>query len=135
MIVFDLVCREGHVFEAWFGSSADYEEQKRRGLVACPLCDSRALEKAVMAPAVPAKTNRREHRHALAALRHHLETSCDYVGDRFADEARMRHARSAEGADVRGVYGEASPEEVRSLVADGVPVAPLPVRPRRIADA
>lgn len=133
MIVFDLVCREGHVAEAWFGSGADYEAQKARGLLACPVCDSPEVARAVAAPAVPAKSSQaptqREWQAAVARLRRQVEAQCDYVGDRFAAEARARHE---EGEAGRGVWGEASVEEVRRLLADDIPVLPLPfARPRR----
>jgi len=133
MIVFDLACAHGHVFEAWFGSSADFEAQGARGLVTCPVCGTPEVTKAVMAPAVAAKGNRRAPslRAKLDEVRRDVEANCDYVGDRFAAEARAAH----EGTRPRGVYGEASREEVKGLVDDGIPVAPLPFRPRRAADA
>ncbi len=130
MIVFDLACGAGHVFEAWFGSSADYDDQSARGLLTCPLCGTSEIRKSVMAPAVAAKADRDALREALDRLRSEVEARCDYVGNRFAEEARIRHAEGG-----RGVYGEASQEEVRALLAEGVPVAPLPFRPRAAADA
>jgi hypothetical protein len=129
MIVFDLKCSAGHVFEAWFASSADYAGQRERGLVTCPSCDCPRIEKAVMAPAVAPKGNQ------LARLRQTVETSFDYVGDRFADEARTRARQAEEGQEPRGVYGEATLAEARDLLADGIPVLPLPFRPKRLADA
>ena len=154
MIVFDLKCSEAHVFEAWFDSSADYEAQKARGLVSCPMCGSEDVDKAVMAPAVSAKGNRivpsaeRQAETArLQALRAEVEANCDYVGRNFASEARARH-QTAESADEpadpekpgailppRGIYGEASLAEAVDLISEGIPVAPLPFRPRRLADA
>ncbi len=146
MIVFDLKCAEAHVFEAWFGSSEDYAAQKDRGLVACPLCGSADVDKAVMAPAVPTKGNRlprpaqrRAEGERLKALRSEIESNCDYVGRDFAREARTR-ADAAGNADTpgdapRGIYGEASLAEAADLVADGIPIAPLPFLPRRLADA
>lgn len=143
MIVFDLVCRpQGHVFEAWFGSSQDYEDQRARGLVQCPLCSAPDVEKAVMAPNVGAKGNRGaitptsndsgtaaapdEMKALLAAMarvqRKMLEGS-DFVGDGFADEARAIHLGEA---DARAIHGRATPEQARSLVEDGIKVAPLP---------
>lgn len=151
MIVFDLRCDTGHRFEAWFGSSADYDDQRARGLLACPLCDSHAVEKAVMAPAVAPKGNRRSETPAgtaaamlpahpdhaalaakLAELKRAVESSCDWVGDRFAAEARAIHEGEAEA---RGIYGKATPDEVRALHEDGIEVAPLPFRPREASDA
>ncbi len=149
MIVFDLQCADsGHVFEAWFGSSADYEEQCERGLVECPICGSKAVGKAVMAPAVSAKGNRQSERSAVLPVTNSasdparmkellgklakeqaraLENS-DYVGKQFASEARAMHEGEQ---DERPIHGEASLEQAQSLFEDGVPVAPLPlpVRP------
>lgn len=144
MIVFDLKCPDAHVFEAWFSSSEDYLAQKGRGLVSCPLCGSAEIDKAVMAPAVPAKgnrivtdTERKAHAEELQALRADVERNCDYVGVDFAREARTRFAEPiADGEDSpRGIYGEASLAQAVDLVADGIPVVPLPFRPRRMADA
>lgn len=144
MIVFDLRCADAHVFEAWFGSSDDFAAQKARGLVACPICGSAEVEKAVMAPAVPAKGNRlvmdaerKQHSQKLQALRIEVEASCDYVGADFAREARSRFARPPADPETppRGIYGQASLAQAADLIADGIPVAPLPFRPRRLADA
>jgi hypothetical protein len=145
MIVFDLKCPDAHVFEAWFGSSEDYSAQKGRGLVTCPTCGSADVDKAVMAPAVPAKGNRmvtdaerKAHAEQLKALKAEVEANCDYVGADFAREARARFdaSSSTDGeAPARGIYGEASLAQAADLIADGIPVAPLPFRPRRLADA
>jgi hypothetical protein len=144
MIVFDLRCADAHVFEAWFGSSDDYAAQKGRGLVTCPMCGSAEVDKAVMAPAIPAKCNRlvtdaerKAHAEKLKALRAEVEATCDYVGPDFAREARARFAEPPAGPDTapKGIYGEASLAQAAELVADGIPVAPLPFRPRRLADA
>jgi hypothetical protein len=144
MIVFDLKCADAHVFEAWFSSSEDYAAQKGRGLVSCPICGSAEVDKAVMAPAVPAKGNRivtdaerKAQADRLKAFRAEVENSCDYVGADFAREARARFdVAPAEGEEApRGIYGEASLAQAAELIADGIPVAPLPFRPRRMADA
>jgi len=141
MIAYDLKCGRAHVFEAWFGSSADYDDQKARGLLACPLCDDRAVEKAVMAPAVAAKSNQRpavapDDAKALLAklaeMQAKLEAASDYVGDRFADEARAIHLGEAEA---RAIHGEATADDAKALAEEGIPVAPLPFRTRRRADA
>lgn len=140
MIVFDLKCAGGHVFESWFGSSEDYESQAARSLVACPLCGSAKVEKAIMAPAVAAKGNRKTHspaevKQALAAmaeLQDKIVASSDYVGDRFAEEARAIHLGEA---DARAIYGEATAADADALRDEGIAVAPLPFRPRRTADA
>lgn len=146
MIVFDLRCGGAHVFEAWFGSTADYEGQRDRGLIACPLCGDTGIDKAVMAPAVAAKGNRRaapaptDHAAAdadpglagLLALQREMEARSDYVGSAFASEARAMHEGSA---PERSIYGEASPAEVRALADDGVLLLPLPFTPLVRSDA
>ena len=136
MIRYALACEAGHEFEGWFSASADYDDQSARGLIACPVCDSREVRKQIMAPAVSAATRRDDaaspqaQRAMMAEMmtrvRRHVETNFDYVGERFADEARAIHAGKSED---RGIYGEASPDEVKALVEDGVPVAPLPPNP------
>ena len=136
MIRYALACEAGHEFEAWFGDSHDYDDQGARGLLTCPVCDSREVRKQIMAPAVAgakkrgdampadvAGAKRAMMMEAMARVRAHVEETFDYVGPKFAAEARRIHAGEAER---RGVYGEASPDEVRALVDDGVPVAPLP---------
>jgi len=140
MIVFDLSCSHGHVFEAWFGSSADYDDQRSRGLVSCPLCGDGGIGKAAMAPNVAPKGNRAsgvsvpmqsgapppaEVKALLAALAKAqakmLEGSED-VGRRFADEARAIHDGDA---TQRPIHGEATLAEAKALMEEGVPVAPL----------
>ena len=134
MIRYALLCEHEHGFEAWFGSSADYDDQAGRGLVECPMCGSQLIRKQIMAPAV-AGTRRDEPTPEMQAVmmeaatrvRKHVEANFDYVGDRFAREARDIH----DGVSPeRGIYGEATPREVRELVEDGVPVAPVPGAPR-----
>ena len=132
MIVFDLKCGNAHVFEAWFGSSADYEDQRGRGLVTCPMCGDDSIDKAVMAPAVAAKGNRRETvtpaamKAAIAALAEAqakaLATS-EWVGTAFAGRARAMH----DGEEAHApIHGQATAAEAKALIEDGVPVAPLP---------
>lgn len=140
MIRYDLKCADGHAFEAWFPSSADYDDQAARGLVMCSHCGSQKVEKALMAPRVPARGNKgqaepmlsagpnAEIEKKLAELRAEIEKSSDYVGDRFAAEARAMHVGDKEH---RPIYGEATKDDAKSLVEDGVPVAPLPFMPRR----
>ncbi|HEX3699098.1 MAG TPA: DUF1178 family protein, partial [Phenylobacterium sp.] len=124
-----------HGFEGWFGSSADFDDQAGRGLVECPLCASKAVRKQIMAPAVAGTKKRgpaaepgkaQMMMEAMGRIRRHVEATFDDVGDAFATEARAIHEGRAED---RGIYGQASPREVRELVEDGVPVAPLPPKP------
>jgi len=134
MIVFDLRCAAGHVFEAWFASSGAYADQRAAGQVACPLCGDRAIDKALMAPSIPAKGNRRADLASPAAVKAaiaeiatrqaKLLEGSQWVGTAFADRARAMHA--GEEAE-RPIHGQASLAEARALVDDGVPVAPLPI--------
>jgi hypothetical protein len=135
MIKYALVCEHAHEFEGWFGSSADYDDQAARGLLECPLCASRAVRKQIMAPALAGvrRTAQDEGQpraqmmmEAMGRIRRHVEETFDDVGDAFASEARAIHEGRAED---RGIYGQASPKEVRELMEDGVPVAPLPPKP------
>lgn len=149
MIVFDLKCGEAHVFEAWFGSSSDYEAQKERGLLSCPLCGNAEIAKAVMAPAVSAKGNARADARALpmhvaggedarikqmlgalADMQKAMIESSEYVGHRFAEEARAIHYGET---DARGIYGETSADEAAQLRDEGIEAMPLlfPARPGR----
>ena len=142
MIRYALLCEHDHDFEGWFGASADYDDQQAQGLLQCPVCASKAIRKAIMAPAVSgtkaqgaslggsegAPQAREMMMQAAQAVRRHVEDNFDYVGDAFAKEARAIHEGKSEE---RGIYGEASGAEVRKLVDDGVPVAPLPPGPPR----
>ena len=124
MIVFDLKCEDsGDVFEAWFQSSSDYDDQSRRGLVRCPACQSKRIIKAPMAPRVPAKSADTPLGRLAAAQAKALENS-EWVGDRFAEEARSIHLGETEP---RPVHGNATAAEAKSLIDEGVPVAPLPL--------
>ncbi|HMO41824.1 MAG TPA: DUF1178 family protein [Phenylobacterium sp.] len=132
MIRYALVCEHDHEFEGWFGASADFDDQQARGLLECPMCGTRAVRKQIMAPAVAGTKRttpdlppqaRAVMMEALSKVRRHVEENFDYVGDAFATEARAIHEGRSED---RGIYGEASPAEVKALVEDGVPVAPLP---------
>lgn len=147
MIVFDLKCGAGHVFEAWFGSSAAYEGQRDAGLVACPMCGSAEIAKAVMAPNVGAKGNQapasapapspaaqgqpalppeilKAAMAALAGAQAKLLEGSQWVGTAFADKARAMHLGEAPAAPI---HGQASRAEAEALIEEGVPVAPLPL--------
>lgn len=139
MIRYALQCDRDHAFEAWFGSSDDYDAQAASGSVECPFCASRRVGKQIMAPAVrmadsrPQAAPRDMVMEVASAIRQKIESDFDYVGDAFAREARAIHEGDSEK---RSIYGEATPAEVRSLEADGVPSAPLPaaLSPRRKAE-
>ena len=133
MIVFDLKCGGAHVFEAWFGSSADYEDQRTRGLVVCPVCGDATIDKAVMAPAVGAKGNQgdapppaavKAAMAALAAAQAKALEGSQWVGAAFAGRARAMHAGDEDPAPI---HGEATIAETKEMIEEGVPVAPLPL--------
>jgi hypothetical protein len=152
MIRYNLRCERGHAFESWFQSSSAYEAQEKRKLVNCPSCGSAKVERAIMAPQIVSKKGRdsaepapaattdvtapastpllmaqeRELRAKLKELRDHIVKNADNVGERFPNEARKMHYGDIEH---RPIYGEASPDEARSLIEEGVEVSPLPVLP------
>jgi hypothetical protein len=137
MIRYALICAHEHPFEGWFAASGDYDDQAARGLVECPMCGSAEVRKQIMAPAVSGTKLRGPDAdadpkmrsmmmEAMRRVRSHVTENFDYVGDQFATEARAIHEGASED---RGIYGEASPKEVRALIEDGVPVAALPPEP------
>ncbi|MEO6360266.1 MAG: DUF1178 family protein [Sphingomicrobium sp.] len=131
MIVFDLQCRAGgERFEGWFHSNADYEAQSSAELVQCPMCGSADVEKAPMAPMVPKAREGGNPLARLAAAQAEMLRSSDWVGDRFAETARKMHSGEIES---KPVHGQATVTEARSLIDEGIPVAPLllPVVPPR----
>ncbi len=134
MIKYNLICRSDHEFEIWFSKSSDYDEQAPKGLIACPACGDTQVEKAIMAPNVSTarKKEATAEKRAKAMkmmnaaankIRKEIEDNCDYVGDRFADEARAIHYGET---DERAIYGEATPEQAAELHDEGVGIAPLP---------
>jgi hypothetical protein len=128
MIVFDLHCRQGcDPFEAWFRSSDDYDEQRAGGLVQCPICQSADVSKAPMAPRVPRKAAASPLA-KLAAMQSEMLKNSRWVGDEFTDKARAMHVGEVEPEEV---HGNATLEQAKSLIDEGVPVAPLllPVTP------
>lgn len=135
MIRYALKCQDDHGFESWFRSAEAYDTLRAAGGVACPVCGSPEVDKALMAPAVRAETGpapltapASERERLLAELRRRVEESSEYVGMDFAAEARAIHEGDA---PERAIYGEARAEEARRLIEDGVPVAPLPFMPGR----
>lgn len=155
MIKYSLRCERNHAFESWFQNSSAYDSQVRRKLVTCPVCGSAKVDKAIMAPRIASKKGRavaapepapstevaqpaqgaptpllmaqeRELRAKLKELRDHIVKNADNVGERFPNEARAMHYGDKEH---RPIYGEASPEEARSLIEEGIEVAPIPVLP------
>ena len=139
MIRYALKCDVDHDFEAWFSSSSGFDDQVAKGLVECPMCGSKRGGNAIMAPMVRTSKGadsmveaQKAVAEAMYRMRQHVEKTHDYVGGSFAAEARDIHAGMAPD---RPIYGEATPQEVRSLVEDGVPVAALPVFTPKTDDA
>jgi hypothetical protein len=156
VIRYALRCKNGHGFETWFQNSGAYDKQAARGLVACPVCGSTKVAKALMAPRVakgkarasaeppvpaapaPAPTpqtpapvamltaKERELRAKLKELREHVVKNADYVGQKFPEEARKMHYGEIEH---RSIYGEASPADAAELIEEGIELHPLPVLP------
>jgi hypothetical protein len=145
MIRYDLICDQGHQFDGWFRDSAAYDMQAAAGLVSCAVCGSAKVAKQLMAPGIPVKSNRKADaapRQTMMAggsdpraqalmemmrdMRRTVEANAEYVGDRFADEARRIHYSEAEQ---RGIYGEATREEAEALIEEGIEVHPLPRLP------
>jgi len=130
VIVYNLRCRNAHEFEGWFKDSVAFDTQAKGGKVVCPVCNSKKVEKAIMAPAVSGAkkssltdSEAKQMRQFMTGLRKYVQDNADYVGPNFAEEARKIHYGEVEH---RHIYGEASLEEARELVEEGVDVAPLP---------
>lgn len=131
MIVYNLRCGNKHEFEGWFASSAAYDSQEAEGKLGCPVCDSRKIEKAPMAPSLPssvgdrksAPEEMRKMRQFVTGLRKHIETNAENVGREFPEEARKIHYGESEE---RHIYGEATLQEAKDLVDEGIDVAPMP---------
>jgi hypothetical protein len=144
MIRYDLMCEDGHKFDGWFSNSAAFDDQSRRGLVSCIHCGSTRIEKQLMAPGIPVKSNRKTEAPAkpmlasafdpkqqkiaqlLRELRKTVEESSEYVCEKFAEEARKIHYEEAER---RGIYGETTAEDAKELIEEGIEIHPLPILP------
>ncbi|WP_038363185.1 DUF1178 family protein [Bosea sp. UNC402CLCol] len=153
MIRYALICDNAHAFESWFSTSAGFEDQAKRGLVTCPVCNSAKVERAIMAPNV-ARTDlgpkapapaaapsapapapapvalmsekEKAFREMVTALHRHVRESAEHVGERFAEEAlKIHHGETEE----RAIYGEATPDDARMLHEEGVEFLPLPRLP------
>jgi hypothetical protein len=128
VIRYSLRCAEDHVFDSWFRSAQAFDSLVERGDLTCPECGNEEVAKALMAPRVKAADGTRSPAEMIAALRREIERNSDYVGDRFATEARAIHEGTA---PERSIWGEARRDEAKKLVEDGIPVAPLPFTPQR----
>jgi len=144
MIRYTLQCEADHRFEVWFRNSRSFDAQAKRGLLTCPECGSTRIEKALMAPNVAVRGNRKDvipavngeatkqsavraqFVEAVRQMRAEVEAKAEYVGPRFAEEARKIHYEEVEA---RGIYGEASKDEAQELSDEGIEFYPLPVLP------
>jgi hypothetical protein len=120
MIKYNLICDHNHEFEGWFSTSSDYEDQRQSGLLVCPECGTKKVEKAIMAPAV----RRSDKSAAIAeAIRKEIAQNCDDVGDNFTEEARAMYYGEK---PTRGIYGKATPKQAKAMQEEGIPAVPLP---------
>ncbi len=145
MIKYSLICDSDHEFEAWFGSSEEFDKQTKRGFVECPVCGSSHVEKMLMAPSVSGtrKSTDAENTLPVAAMptppqlppemvdqfrqfKKHVEANADNVGEKFPEEARKIHYGETEA---RGIYGQATLEEAAELLDEGVGLMPIPELP------
>jgi hypothetical protein len=150
MIRYALACDNGHHFESWFADSAAYDKQAKRKLVACPHCGSAKVDKAIMAPRVSTSKKRakaaeapapvptentpvamispqeQEFRAKLKELREHMTKNSDNVGTKFPEEARKMHYGETEH---RSIYGEATPQDAKEMLEEGIEFHPIPVLP------
>jgi hypothetical protein len=135
MILFDLRCKDGHAFEAWFRDSAAYDDQAAAGDLACPVCGNAEVSKALMAPAVNSRPKidagqAAELMRVWRGVQSHIEKNFDHVGPKFAEEARkMHHGETAK----RSIYGEATKVEAKELRDEGIDVNQIPWLPRHDA--
>jgi hypothetical protein len=154
MIRYALACDKGHQFESWFADSAAYDKQAKRKLVSCPMCGSAKVDKAIMAPRVSTSKKRakaaeapapvaaentqensqvamispqeQEFRTKLKELREHMTKNSDNVGTKFPEEARKMHYGETEH---RSIYGEATPQDAKEMLEEGIEFHPIPVLP------
>ena len=143
MIHYDLICEKGHEFDGWFRDSDTYDKQAKRGLVSCTHCGTAKIQKQIMAPGIPSKSNKKSETgvrmtagpvdpRAAAMMqmmrdyRKHVETNAENVGNNFAEEARKIHYKESEE---RGIYGHTSSEEAIALIEEGIEIHPIPVLP------
>ena len=131
MIVYNLRCGTGHEFEGWFKDSSAFDAQAASGKLVCPICNSKKIDKAIMAPAIAGtkKTDvaspdeLHKMRQFMTGLRKYVQDNAEYVGPKFAEEARKIHYGETEE---RPIYGESTVKEAVELVEEGIDVAPLP---------
>lgn len=131
MIKYSLECNQSHTFDAWFSDSLNFEKQNKNNQISCPNCSSLKIKKSIMAPSISSKNYKSDLLNekkdkvevVLSKVRRHVEDNFDYVGDKFADEARSMHYGEKEE---REIYGETTIEDAVDLIEEGVNVKPMP---------
>ncbi len=133
MIRYALKCSQSHSFEMWFADSATYDTLADQKLVSCPDCGSTEVKKDIMAPGISSAKGQeaqslspRAMAEAIRKVRAHVMSETTDMGRKFPDEARRMHEGDVEPRPIRG---EATPDEVKSLVEDGIPILPVPPEP------
>ncbi len=143
MIRYDLVCDKGHEFDGWFRDSDAYDKQAKRGLVSCTHCGTAKIQKQIMAPGIPSKSNKKSDNavrmsggiadpraqammQMMRDYRKHVETNAENVGNNFAEEARKIHYKETKE---RSIYGQTSPDDAAALIEEGIDIHPVPVLP------
>jgi hypothetical protein len=138
MILYQLQCTNGHGFDAWFRDSAAFDKQSKIGCITCPMCGDTGCTKAPMAPRISRRSQSAQEAErraayamrALGEVRRAVEDSCEFVGERFPEEARRIHYGETRE---RGIYGEATDREARELADEGIEVRRIPWVLRRDA--
>ena len=135
MIVFDLKCSHNHVFEIWFKDSREFEKQKKKGLINCPICDDNNIDKSLKKPNLSKKSNSKDKKiinktliNKISKYKKMVEKNFDYVGDNFTEEAKK--IKYGEAKD-RGIYGEANIEQTKELIEEEIDFEPLPWSPNK----
>lgn len=137
MIKYTLKCDQDHTFDSWFQSSAAFDTLAQGGHLECAVCGSNDVTRSLMAPSVSVsridKATKVEKSDpdletALQTIRDHVEKNSEYVGENFAEKARAMHLGDT---PEKAIHGIANAEQAKSLIEDGVPVAPLPFIPKR----
>jgi len=138
MIRYNLICENEHNFDSWFKSSKSYNIQKKSNDILCPVCNSYNISKALMSPGILTKTNSSEKnkllndknskiiRDGLLKLKKEIKNNADYVGADFPNEARKIFYKESKD---RSIYGEATHDDVKDLIEEGIDILPLPETP------
>ncbi len=133
MIQYALKCNNDHTFNSWFQSAAAFDKLIAAKLITCEFCGSTHVDKAIMAPRVTSSKNAKgkltsSNENHIEDVRKKVEETSEYVGKKFATEARSMHLGDTKE---RSIYGEAKLEDAKKLIDDGIPIIPLPFMPKR----